>query len=96
MQKRWICCAMLTLPLAACVTNSGIQRDGPDGYRLMELGKTGFSSSGKMKIELYQQADAFCSKKGLGVETIAEESQQAHAMGGFPEASLRFRCVAQH
>lgn len=95
MERKLAAVAILAALLTACVTNSGIQRDGPDGYRVIAVGKTGFSSSGSMKLALYQQANEFCSKKGLGVETIAEESQQAHAMGGFPEASLRFRCVNQ-
>ncbi len=81
--------------LTGCVTNPGVMPDGRDAYRIMAVGSTGFSSSGSMHLKIYKQATEFCASKGRVVETIDTETQQAHAMGGFPEASLRFRCVVR-
>jgi hypothetical protein len=93
MLKRILLMAALTL--SGCVTNPGVMPDGPDAYRIMAVGSTGFSSSGSMHMKIYKQATEFCSSRGRVVETIETEAQQAHAWGGFPEASLRFRCVAR-
>lgn len=87
--------AVLAVALAGCVSSGGIQPDGPDGYRLVKVGKTGFSSSGTMQNENYQEASDFCSKQGKVVETISQDSKQARPMGGYPEAHLRFRCTAR-
>ena len=84
---------LFPLILASCVTSSGIQPDGADAYRIMAAGKTGFSSSASMKSGLYEKASAFCGDKGQVVETLEQTSQQARPLGGFPEATLRFRCV---
>lgn len=83
----------LSLLLSACVTTTNIQPDGPDGYRVMSVGDTGFSNSGSMQMKLYNQATAFCAERGLTVETIETTSQQARPMGGWPQALLRFKCV---
>lgn len=83
----------LCAALAACSSNSGIVQDGPDAYRIAVVGGTGFANSGAMQEKTYADATAFCSEKGKVVETIDSESKQAKAFGGFPEASLRFRCV---
>jgi hypothetical protein len=83
------------LALSGCVTNPGVMPDGANAYRIMAVGSTGFSSSGSMHMKIYRQATDFCAAKGFVVETIDTEAQQAHALGGFPEATLRFRCVAR-
>lgn len=87
--------AAATVALSACVSNPGVMQDGPDAYRIMAVGSTGFSSSGNMHMKIYKQATEFCSAKGRVVQTISTETQQAHAMGGFPEATLLFRCVVR-
>jgi hypothetical protein len=81
--------------LTGCVRSAGIEPDGADSYRIMAAGDTGFSSSASMQMKNHKKATEFCAAKGLVIETLAEESQQAHALGGFPEATLRFRCVSR-
>ena len=68
-------------------------QDGPAAYRIMVVGDTGFSSSGSLQMKVYKQATEFCAEKKLVMETIAAESKQARPLGGWPEATLRFRCV---
>lgn len=93
--KTGILAIAVAMTLVGCVTSSGIQPDGADAYRIMSAGKTGFSSSASMKSDLYEKAAAFCGSKGQVVETIEQTSQQARPLGGFPEATLRFRCVTR-
>ena len=67
--------------------------DGADGYRIMLVGKTGFRSSGTLQRRAYEQAAAHCASKSLVMESISMESKQARPFGGWPEATLRFKCV---
>jgi hypothetical protein len=86
----------LLFGLIGCVSNSGIMQDGKDGYRIMAVGDTGFSSSGSMQMDMYEQATQHCAAKGLVMETNAVDSKQARPYGGWPEATLRFRCVKRN
>lgn len=90
--KLWLSAAACAL-LASCVSTSGIVPDGPDAYRLSVDGATGFQNSSKLQRRNYEQATAFCAERGKVVETLSSDSKQARPMGGYPEASLRFRCV---
>jgi hypothetical protein len=88
-------CLLLCAP-SGCATKPEIAGDGPDGYRIVAVGGTGFASSGSMKKKNYAQATEFCRGKDLVVETIDSDSKQARPLGGFPEATLRFKCVARN
>lgn len=88
----------LTLALlcpAAFAGNTGVISDGPDSYLIMRTGKTGFVSSSSLQKKAYEEATEFCQAKSLVMQTISMESQRARPFGGFPEATLRFRCVSQ-
>lgn len=87
--------AALAMCVAGCVSNPGVIADGPDAYRIMAVGSTGFTSSGSMQAKVYEQATAYCAGKGLTMETINMDSKQARPMGGYPEATLRFKCVTR-
>jgi hypothetical protein len=60
---------------------------------IMRTGKTGFVSSASLERKAYEEATAFCTSKSLVMQTISIESKRARPFGGFPEATLRFRCV---
>jgi hypothetical protein len=60
----------------------------------MRTGKTGFVSSSSLQKKAYEEAAAFCSEKALVMETISMDAQASRPFGGFPEATLRFRCVS--
>lgn len=86
--------ALMMAPCVAVAANTGVVADGPDSYLILRTGKTGFVSSGSLQNKVYVEASEFCSGKGLVMETISVDSKRARPFGGFPEATLRFRCVA--
>jgi hypothetical protein len=93
--KRLPSMAAVLIPLSAIAGSSGVMPDGPDAYRVMHTGRTGFVSSGSLQRKAYEEASGFCAQKSLIMETISIESQRARPFGGFPEATLRFKCVAR-
>lgn len=89
--------AVIALALAspaAFAGNTSVIPDGPDAYLIMRTGKTGFVSSSSLQKKAYEEASAFCTEKSLVMQTISMESKRARPFGGFPEATLHFRCVA--
>jgi hypothetical protein len=80
--------------MCGCATQSGVIPNGPDGYSILISGGSGFVSSGSLAIRAYQQASDFCVQKGLRMEIIEDKQQRAGVLGKFPEAQVRFRCVA--
>ena len=82
-------------PCFALAGNTGVISDGPDSYLIMRTGKTGFVSSSTLQKKAYEEASAFCTEKSLVMETISMNAKASRPFGGFPEATLRFRCVSQ-
>lgn len=85
-----ISCSML---ITACTSSSGVIPDGKDAYRVMHTGDTGFTNSNTLQKNAYKEAMTFCAQQGKTIETINMESKQSRPLGGWPEASLLFRCV---
>ena len=85
---------LLAFVFTASASNSGVVPDGASAYRILLVGKTGFTSSGSLQRKAYEQATAHCAAQSLVMETISMESKQSRPFGGWPEATLRFRCVA--
>jgi len=83
----------LSIILSACTSSTGIVKDGKDAFRIMITGDTGFTNSGSLQKKAYRDASNHCSSKGKIMETIEMDSKQARPLGGWPEATLRFRCV---
>jgi hypothetical protein len=81
------------LALTACTSSSGITPDGADSYRISHTGDTGFTNSNTLQKNAYKEASVFCAQKGKVVQTIEMESKQSRPFGGWPEASLLFKCV---
>lgn len=80
------------LMIAGCASQSGVMPDGPNAYRVIVSGKSGFVSTGKLKISAYQQATRFCASNGKRAETIADNSVE-NGFLRFPTADIRFQCV---
>ena len=48
----------------------------------------------RCKKKTYEEAVAFCAERSLVMETISMDAKASRPFGGFPEATLRFRCVS--
>jgi hypothetical protein len=83
-------------PALSSADTSDVVPDGVDSYRVMLVAKTGFASSGSLQKKAYAQANEFCAAKSLLMETISMDSKRSRPLGGFPEATLRFRCVNEN
>ena len=79
--------------LSGCTTTTGVIPDGVDAYRVMHAGDTGFTNATTLQKNAYAEAQSFCGSKGQIVETVKMDSKQARPFGGWPEATLIFRCV---
>lgn len=84
--------ALLVL-IAGCTAQSGVMADGPEGYRVLVTGKSGFTSTGSLKISALRQASAYCARSGKRMETVSDNSVQ-NGFLRFPSADIRFRCVS--
>ena len=82
----------LALILTGCTSSSGIIPDGESSYRVMLTGDTGFTNSGTLQKNAYKEASSFCMGKDKTLETITMDSKQSRPFGGWPEATLIFRC----
>lgn len=85
--------ALGAILLIGCTSSSGVIPDGKDSYRISHIGDTGFTNSNTLRKEAYDEATTFCAKQKKIVETLNLETKQSRPMGGWPEASLWFRCV---
>lgn len=85
---------VLCVLLAGCASSrSGIVQDGTDTYTVIVTGKTGFVSSGDLKLSAYQQASRHCQSRSRILEVITENEQRGGVLGKFPGAQLKFRCI---
>lgn len=83
----------LVVIISGCTSSSGVIPDGTDSYRVMWTGDTGFTNSGTLQKSAYQEASSFCLRQGEVVETVSMDSKQSRPLGGWPEATLIFKCV---
>lgn len=83
------CCA-----LGGCAANSGVVPIGQDTYMVSRQAATGFSGSGTLKAEAFQEANQYCAsqKKVLQVINTAEASPP-FILGNFPKAEVQFMCL---
>ena len=78
--------------LFGCASVTDVVSTGPETYMVAAEGVLGNSSSGKQAFKAQEQAAAFCSAKGLQVETISSQE----APGGFGKvasATVNFKCI---
>lgn len=66
-----------------------------NGEFIISKSGTAWSAGGSELAGLYQQANAFCAKKGQVVEKVSEQAEDGR-VGKNASATLRFRCVASH
>jgi hypothetical protein len=88
--RYWILLAAL---LTGCAS-SGVVPTGGDTYMLAKTGAGGmFSSGAAVAADLYAEANTFCGARGLAVETIDSEAENAIPFVRMNRASLKFRCA---
>lgn len=80
--------------LAGCASNSGVIPIGPDTFMVSRQAATGFSGSGTLKGEAFQEANQYClnQKKMLQVVNTTE-AQPPYILGNFPKVELQFMCL---
>ena len=91
--KKVIYCALVIL-VTGCASNSGVVSIGPDTFMVSRQAATGFSGSGTLKAEAFQEANQYClsQKKKLQVVHTAE-AQPPYVFGNFPKAEVQFMCL---
>lgn len=81
--------------LVGCASNSGIIPIGKDTYMVSRQAATGFSGSGTLKAEAFQEAGAYCVKQGKTLQVVStQEAQPPFLMGNYPKAEVQFMCVS--
>lgn len=61
--KRVLPLVMVVVLLAGCAETSGIVKTGQDSYLLSKRGATGWSPIESLRVDILQQAGAFCVHK---------------------------------
>ena len=85
---------VLTLALAGCASNSGIIPIGTDTYMVTRQAATGFSGSGVLKAEAFQEANAYCRAQGRSLQVVStNEAQPPFVFGNYPKAEVQFMCL---
>lgn len=87
-------CLTLALLATGCATNSGIIPIGTDTYMVTRQAATGFSGSGNLKAEAFQEANAFCASQRKSLQVVnTAEAQPPFVFGNFPKAEVQFMCL---
>lgn len=55
---------------------------------------TGFSGSGTLKAEAFQEASAYCMAQGKALQVVStQEAQPPFLLGNYPKAEVQFMCL---
>jgi hypothetical protein len=80
--------------LAGCASNSGIIPIGKDTYMVSRQAATGFSGSGTLKAEAFQEANSYCIAQGKKLQVVnTNEALPPFILGNFPKAEVQFMCL---
>jgi len=83
--------------LTGCAANSGVIPIGKDTYMVSRQAATGFSGSGTLKAEAFQEANLFCRSQSKDVQVIrTSEAAPPYIAGNFPKAEIQFLCLNQN
>lgn len=86
--------ALLSAVTLMGCASTGVISTGGDSYMLSKTGAGGmFSSGAAVKADLYTEANAFCAKRGMVVETISATDNNAIPFVRMNNAGLNFKCV---
>lgn len=80
--------------LTACASNTGIVLIGQDTYMVSRQAATGFSGSGSLKAEAFQEANAYCMAQGKSLQVVnAVDAQPPFVLCNYPKAEVQFTCL---
>jgi hypothetical protein len=80
--------------LAGCASNSGVIPIGQDTFMVTRQAATGFSGSGTLKAEAFQEANQYCAKLGKSLQVIStQEARPPYILTNFPKAEIQFMCL---
>jgi hypothetical protein len=80
--------------LAGCASNSGVMPIGQDTFMVSRQAATGFSGSGTLKAEAFQEASQYCEKLGKSLQVVStHEASPPYIFGNFPKAEIQFMCL---
>lgn len=83
----------LILVLLGC-SSTGVVPADKGTYIISKQSAAGiFGTSGGVKADIYSEANEFCAKKGMAVETINKEIKDAVPFVRTSSAMIEFKCV---
>jgi len=86
--------ALILLTLTACASNSKVTPIGKDTFMVSRQAATGFSGSGTLKAEAFQEANQYCENLGKSLQVIStHEASPPYIFGNFPKAEIQFMCL---
>ncbi|SAK93949.1 hypothetical protein AWB80_06895 [Caballeronia pedi] len=81
--------------LQGCASNSGVVPIGQDTFMVTRQAATGFSGSGTLKAEAFQEANQYCASQGRKLQVMStQEAAPPFVFGNFPKAEVQFMCLA--
>jgi len=90
--KRMISAPVLILTARA--SNTGIIPIGHGTYMVSRQAATGFSGSGTLKAEAFQEKNAYCIGQNKLLHVVnATEAQPPFILGNYPKAEIQFMCL---
>lgn len=88
-----IYCALATL-VTGCASNSGVVPIGPATFMVSRQAATGFSGSGTLKADAFQEANQYCLSQNKKLQVVnTAEAQPPYIFGNFPKAEVQFKCL---
>jgi hypothetical protein len=80
--------------LAGCASNSGVIPIGKDTFMVSRQAATGFSGSGTLKAEAFQEASKYCTDLGKSLQVVStHEASPPYILANFPKAEIQFMCL---
>ena len=80
--------------LAGCASNSGVIPIGKDTFMVSRQAATGFSGSGTLKAEAFQEASQYCTNLGKSLQVVStHEASPPYILANFPKAEIQFMCL---
>src|SRR4051812_46214013 len=93
MKKTSIVVALL---FTGCASNSGVVPIGKDTFMVSRQAATGFSGSGTLKAEAFQEANKYCQDLGKSLQVVStHEASPPYILANFPKAEVQFMCLDQ-